>query len=225
MPLPKRLKTALWTLAAIAGLVVATIAGAIAYVATPTRGEHIANYAAPRKALLVIDIQEDYTGAMAKPPFPYKNAAALIAATNAAVQRAATHGMVVVYVRQEFDGFWGRLISRVFAHETALKGSPGAGLDRRVLVLSSNDFSKPKGDAFSNPALGAFLVQQQVDELYLAGLDAQYCVHNTAKGALNRGYRVHILTDAIALMAEKRWDALLTDYRSEGIRLTSSAEI
>jgi nicotinamidase/pyrazinamidase len=35
-----------------------------------------------KKALVVIDVQEDYTGLSTKPPFPYENAAAFIATLN-----------------------------------------------------------------------------------------------------------------------------------------------
>jgi nicotinamidase-related amidase len=35
-----------------------------------------------------------------------------------------------------------------------------------------------------------------VDEVYLVGIDAQYSVYSTAKGALNRGYKVNLITDA-----------------------------
>jgi len=64
-------------------------------------------------------------------------------------------------------------------------------------VINGNDFTKRISDSFSNPQLDAFLIRNRVDELYLVGLDASYCVHKTALGALNRGYKVTVVDDAV----------------------------
>jgi len=117
------------------------------------------------------------------------------------------------------------MISRLFAAGTAIKGNPGTGIDRRVSIINDNIFLKPKGDAFSNPELGEFLIKHSVNELYLTGLDAQFCVYQTARGGLNRGYRVHAVTDCIALRAEKKWDSILEKYEHHGIILTKSEQL
>jgi nicotinamidase/pyrazinamidase len=187
---------------------------------SPTKGKHISRYLKPAKALLVIDIQEDYTGETAKPPFPYRSSGQLIAATNQVIADAVKKGYVIVYIRQEFDGAMGK----VFGRGTAMRGTPGAQIDKRISIVSRNEFSKPKGDAFSNPELESYLIERRVDELFLTGLDAQYCVHLTARGALNRGYKVSIVKDAIALRAENKWNELLAKYTQEGIHLLSGAE-
>lgn len=210
------------------GVLVLIVAGAlfagIGYMASPTRGGKIPAYPNPQKALLVIDLQKDYTGTGARPPFPYKDSEKLIATVNQAIAKASAEGIPVVYIRQEFEGPWGRIWSRTFGSGTALKGSPGAELDRRLVRASGAEFTKPKGDAFSNPGLEAFLAGHRVRDLYLTGLDAEFCVHLTAQGALNRGYTVTVLTDAIALRAEQKRAALLAKYHREGIRLIASEE-
>lgn len=188
----------------------------------PTQGKKIGKYANPQKALLVIDVQEDYTGTTAKSPFPYKDSGRLISTVNKLIDKAHKNNVPVLYIKQEFDGFWGRMFSKLLAGETAIKGTPGAEMDKRISIVSDYLFSKPSGDAFSNPNLETFLNSHQVNELYIVGLDAEYCVHLTAKGGLNRGYNVNILTDGILLRAEKKWDDLLKKYRKEGIVLKSS---
>ncbi|MFQ5630620.1 MAG: cysteine hydrolase family protein [bacterium] len=90
--------------------------------------------------------------------------------------------------------------------------------------MSSHIFPKPKSDAFSNPKLEEFMIDQKVNELYLVGLDADGCLHCTAQGALNRGYTVNIITDGIALREEEKWQELLKQYQQEGITLMSSQE-
>lgn len=198
--------------------------GGVFLVIQPTKGSKIAEYENPQRAVLVIDIQEDYTGKTAKPPFPYKNSDRLIATVNSIIEKASRKNIIIVYVQQEFDGNLGRMISKIFAGGTAIKGNPGTEIDERILNLSNHIFSKTKGDAFSNPKLDEFLIKHQVNEVYIVGLDAEFCVHATATGALNRGYHVNIITDGIALRVEKKWEKLLNQYLQEGIRLMSSEE-
>ena len=69
-----------------------------------------------------------------------------------------------------------------------------------------------------------FLIEHQVNKLYLVGLDADGCLHTTAKGALNRGYNVNIITDGIVLKEEEKWDELLKHYQQEGIALMLSPD-
>ena len=196
----------------------------IILISQPTQGNKIASYANPQKAVFVIDIQEDFTGTTAKPPFPYKDSEKLIATVNMITEAASRKNIPVVYIRQEIDGLVGRMLSNLFAGGMAVKGNPGTEIDKRVTLVSGNIYPKPRSDAFSNPKLEEFLIDHQVNELYLVGLDAAGCVHNTAKGALNRGYTVNIITDAIVLREEAKWEELLKQYQKEGITLMLSQD-
>lgn len=177
-----------------------------------------------KNALLVIDIQEDYTGETAKAPFPYEDSERLIETVNKVVEKAVEKEFIVVYVRQEFEGFMGRIVSKIFGHGTAIKGNPGTEIDKRVKIVSDHCFTKQMPDAFSNPNFESFIKEQQIDKLLLVGLDAAGCVYFTAKGALKRGYKVSIIQDGIVLLAEKKWDSVLEKYRRNGITLLSSGE-
>ncbi len=179
-------------------------------------------YENPKKALLIIDIQEDYTGTTARPPFPYKDSEKLILTVNKIIEEANNKDIIIVYIRQEFKGFIGKAISKLFGHGTAIKGSPGTEIDRRIDIVSNHCFDKSLPDAFTNPKLKAFLKENQVNELYLVGLDAAGCVHHTAKGALKRGYNVSIIKDGILLLAENQWDNLIKKYQKAGITLIMS---
>lgn len=204
--------------------IIGLLMGQIIFISQPTSGNKINQYKNPQPALFVIDIQEDYTGTTAKAPFPYKDADRLIATVNKLTEAASRKNIMTVYIRQELDGFMGRLLSNLFAGGTAIKGNPGTAIDRRVSIISGYIFPKPKSDAFSNPQLGELLIAHQVNELFLVGLDADGCVHVTARGALNRGYKVNIITDAIVLQAEEKWEELLKKYQQEGITLRLSQE-
>lgn len=176
------------------------------------------------KALLVIDIQEDYTGVTAKPPFPYKDSERLISTVNRIIEEAVKKKIIVIYICQEFDGFIGRTVSKLFGHGTAIKGNPGTELDKRNKVISNHCFTKPMPDAFSNSKLEGFLNEYQINQLYLVGLDAAGCVYFTAKGALKRGYNVSVIEEGIVILDEKKWDSLLKKFEQEGITLITSQE-
>jgi nicotinamidase/pyrazinamidase len=205
--------------------VVAVLAGGVVIAKMPTRGKKIGKYGNPKKALVVIDIQEDYTGTTAKPSSRYKNSDKFIATVNGVIKEAPENNMVVVYTKQEFDDFQGRMLSKIFLDGVAIKGEPGTEIDKRISIVSDNIFAKSRGDSFSNVKFEAFLIKNQVDELYLAGLDAQYCIYDTARGALNRGYKVNIITDGILLGAKEKWNSLMEKYKKNGIRLISSNEL
>lgn len=186
---------------------------------TPTTGERIAKYDNPAKALMVIDVQEDYTGVFGKQPPLFKNVDAQIKTINRLINNASKSGMKVVYIRQIFDNnfFTRKFIGR------AIDGLPGTEVDNRIKVINSNDFTKKISDAFSNPKLEAFLISSQVNEVYLVGLDAAYCVYYTAMGALNRGYRVTVVEDAV--MTRKNMSDVLTQYEKDGIAVSSRDKI
>jgi nicotinamidase/pyrazinamidase len=186
---------------------------------TPTMGQKIAAYANPRKALLVIDVQEDFTGLKGKQPVPYNGVEPQIAVINNLIDGAAKAGLKVVYIRHMYDdNFVTRLVLR-----RDIEGTPGTEMDARIKIVNRNDFTKKLSDAFSNPRLDEFMIINQVNEVYLVGLDAAYCVYNTARGALNRGYKVTVVKDAI--MTRKNQNDVLKQYGQDGISTTSSAEI
>jgi nicotinamidase-related amidase len=91
----------------------------------------------------------------------------------------------------------------------ALKGSHVSAIDKRIEIVAANIFSKSKGDSFSNPGLEAFMIKNRINGLYLTGLDAEYCVYATAKGGLNRGYKVNIITDTIIIGTKNHRDSII----------------
>lgn len=205
------------------GLVVVFAVGGAIYTAkqlySPTTGKHIDKYANPRKALLIMDVQEDYTGLKGKQPPLFKNVEGQIATINNLIDHALKAGIKVAYIRQVFDN---NVITRYLVGRT-VEGLPGTEIDARVKIVNQNDFIKKISDAFSNPQLENFLITNQVDEIYLVGLDAAYCVYYTALGASNRGYRVTVVRDAV--MTRKDMNDVLKLYNKNGIGLTSSREL
>ncbi len=194
----------------------------INYISTPSKGVPIKQYDRPAKALLVIDTQEDYLGEHAKMKANYQDIDLFFQRINAIQYSASLRGMKIIYIRQEFDGIFGQMMSKVFMKGTTIKGTEGAKMDKRLQFFSNIDFTKDRGDAFTNPKLDEYLIENQVDELYLCGIDGEYCVFTTAKGALNRKYKVNIFVDGILLGKPENYNDLIQKYDQAGISLINA---
>ncbi len=206
----------------LGGIVVllAALIGMILFTARPTTGPRIAAYAQPRTAVLVIDIQEDYTGEHARKR--YRDGDGIVTATNAVLAQAEARGLAVVYVENVITN----PVLRVLAGDLNPPGEPGTETDRRILRLAgARRVTKGRSDAFSNPELDAHLRAFQVDHVVIVGLDAAYCVNSTTHGALNRGYRVTVLRDGIATESGRSLDDLARSWRDAGATVLTSAEL
>jgi nicotinamidase-related amidase len=171
-------------------------------------------------ALLVIDMQADFIGEDARFPIDRARVARLIAKVNAAIDEARARGALVVHIGNEFR----RLsLANVFRNFAALEGSPGARLDARVKHDGIPYLSKQRGDAFTNPELGALLSGAGVRRLLLAGVFADGCVRATARGALARGYDVHVLGDCVASRSDRNTARALSSLRSLGASVARTA--
>ena len=183
---------------------------------TPTTGPMISSYADPTEALIVIDVQDDYTGISGRKEPIFKNVDNQIAKINKLIDKASSSGMQVVYVRHLFSN---NFITRNIIGRS-IEGLPGTELDTRIKVVSANDFTKKISDAFSNPKLSEFLTAHHVKELYLTGLDGVYCVYKTALGGMNRGYDVTVITDAV--ISSKKMEDVLKLYKENGVATITS---
>lgn len=174
---------------------------------------NVASKSTYQKALLVIDIQEDCTGNILKPPFLYqKDSEAFISKVNKIIEAANNDGVLVIYTRMN----------------QKMEDTPGAKLDTRLKVINTNSFLKDTLDAFasSDHNFEKFITNQKnIKELYIIGLDATLCVNETAKAAVKRGYKTTILSDAITTISDKKIDEITNDYKTNGILVTTSNEI
>ncbi len=186
----------------------------------PTTGPRIGPYSAPHTALLVIDIQEDYTGPQARKR--YRDGDRIVAASNALLARARERGLVIVYIENVFDN---PIMSALSGGMNA-PGAPGTEMDRRLVkVQGARTFTKNRSDAFSNVELDAYLKASQVDHVLITGLDGAYCVSATAHGALNRGYKVTLFPEGIATESSKSIEKLIQGWREAGFEVKSGTKI
>lgn len=184
----------------------------------PTRGRRIGRYSHPKKALLVLDIQE--SGGAREMPFPARTPLGrMITTVNSLIDSFNGSGNEVLYVRQVFSSDF---ITRLHGGRI-LPGRLEPRHCRWLKVVNGNDFKKNRTDAFANKNLERYLIEHQVDEIYLVGLDAAFCVYYTARGALNRGYRVTVVRDGI--LTGRDMVKVLARYRRRGIAVVDGSEL
>ncbi|MHB8789160.1 MAG: cysteine hydrolase family protein [Desulfobulbaceae bacterium] len=186
----------------------------------PTTGPRIETYPSPRTALLIIDIQEDYTGPHAQKP--YRDSDRLVEIANALLAQAQEKGILVVYIQNVVDN----PLMAFFMGGINAPYAPGTEMDRRLLLVPGGmTFAKNRSDAFSTPELESYLRANQVNRLLLTGLDGAYCVNATTRGALNRGYQVTLFVDGIATESGKPIEKLALEWQKAGAQVKSGSEI
>lgn len=186
-----------------------------------SKGEIIPKYSSSKSALLVIDIQEGTTGSHSLLP-RYKNQAKqFIENVNKVIQKADFFNIPVIYIYHENTNFLFNLVSGGIMK----KDSPGSDIDSRIHILSQHWFPKHKMDAFSNPELDIFLRKNQINHLYITGLDAAFCVDRTIKAALNRHYKITYITDAVISQKNENKQKIINGYTDKKIMLTNVKKI
>lgn len=80
------------------------------------------------------------------------------------------------------------------------------------LASSAQVVDKATYSAFATPDLARLLHAQGVDTLIVTGAETDVCVLATVLGAVDRGFRVIVVTDAICSSTDQGHDALLGLY-------------
>jgi nicotinamidase-related amidase len=202
-------------LAALLGTAAAALGLAAWNTVRPTSGARI-EAARRGKALILVDLQEDYTGPHALQS--YQEPERLISAANQLIESAHAGGWPVYLARVAMPDDW---FHALLTGGTALAGTKGAEFDSRLVRADTMEIVKTKSDSFANPLLDTQLAAKQVGELFIAGLDAKFCVKKTIRGALNRGYKVNVVRDGIATRHSTPLEDHIADYEAAGAVMTS----
>jgi len=180
-----------------------------------SKGLHIHPEERTETILFVIDIQEGITGEIAPPSVYVDQSPELIESVNKLVSIADSLNIPIVYIQQQTnDWFLNWADDYVLA-----KGTPGVELDGRLKILSANFFPKRKSDAFSNLRLDPFLEVLKVKRIVISGLDIAYCAGKTSQAALNRGYEVVIVEDAVISESDELKQEKIMELETAGARI------
>lgn len=139
----------------------------------------------PRRALLVIDVQNEYvTGNL---PIEYPDIHSSLANIGCAMDAAQHAGLPVVIVQNTSPPG-----SPVFS-----KGSPGWELHAVVATRPHSHYiEKSLPSAFAGTDLAEWLSKHEIDTLVVAGYMTHNCDDSTVRHALHAGLAVEFLVDA-----------------------------
>ena len=132
-----------------------------------------------RCAALIIDVQAGLV------PGAYREADVLDA-INRTIDHVRASGGVIVFIQHCHATF-----------DPLMKGNPGWALHESLQPQPGDLFvEKEASDAFYATTLDAQLQGAGVTELFVTGLQTEYCVDATCRAALSHGYAVTLVSDA-----------------------------
>ena len=157
-----------------------------------------------RKALVVIDIQNDIT----------KHYRDIIDRLNAAIEWAAGSGMEIVYIQHNnlSPG------TRTFKPNTK-----GAELVPELKIVSEHIFVKTKANALTSEEFSEFIRSKDIREFYITGADATACVKSTCFNMTKAGYAVHVIADCVTSYDLKKMPEMLAYYTDKGCEVKNLA--
>ena len=146
-----------------------------------------------KKALIVIDMQNDYLCEKRKPIFAY-NTEELVGNVNGLIREYQEKGCDIIYIRHIIQN----LPTNRLLFGYSLAGTEGAELYGGLDIVSDYVFDKLLGDVLSNKELLKLVREKEYDSLCLCGLDECGCVTSTALGAAKRGIKAEIIRKGTA---------------------------
>ncbi|WP_305989234.1 cysteine hydrolase family protein [Roseibium sp. MMSF_3544] len=183
---------------------------------TPTKGALIDLSERPNKALIVIDVQEDFTRNEGKHGFDPTVRDDALSVINREIEAARSSGVDVAFVKNIFRDWPVIKVMNLLAGGIGTPGREGLKLDRALETEDAPVFEKAIGDTFSNPGFETWLADRNIGSLTLVGLDACHCVQLTAKGALSRGFHVEIREPATLTATPRKWSSIKHDLADAG---------
>ena len=118
---------------------------------------------------------------------------------NRSIAAFKDQGLPVIYTINE----WTNPILNFLTGNVCKKGAEGTGIDSQIDIINNNVFYKSEKSVFTNKDLATYLKKESVNELYVTGLLAEFCIKSTVIDALKNQYRVVVVEDAIGSRSEK----------------------
>lgn len=167
-----------------------------------------------KKALLVIDMQNDYLGPKRKTMFSY-DSAELTASVNRAIHRYQSDGADILYIAHILPNI---ATNRWFIG-FSIRGTEGAKLYDGLDIVSELYFEKNLSNTYTAKKFREYMKEKKYDEVALCGLDECGCVGKTALGAAKTGVRVVMLVDCIGRRFPKeRVEKMRERLKKKGVR-------
>ena len=167
-----------------------------------------------KKALLVIDMQNDYLWDKRKPMFTY-NTEEFVGNVNKAIETYEKKGYDIIYIKHILPN---TLITRCFIG-FSIKGTEGTELYSGLKIVSNLIFKKKLADTYSSKTFRNYMKKQKYAEVVICGVDECACVGATAKGAIKSGVNVIMLENCIGRrFSEKKIKKIRNKLMSIGVK-------
>ena len=178
-----------------------------------------------RSAVLLMDLQRDFLGAAgSRMPVAPESVPAVVDTANAILSKKVLARALPILIVNQFPA--ADRIANFFRHGAAVAGTPGAGLDPRILDGGSvKVLVKASPSAFTNPELDRLLRAEEITDLYVMGVFAEGCIRSTVLDARRRGYGVHVIANAVATNAPWKKRFALWAMKRAGADIMQSAPL
>ena len=158
-----------------------------------------------RKALVVIDIQNDIT----------KHYRDIIDRLNAAIEWAVESGMEIVYIQHN---------NLSAGTRTFKPGTRGAEPVPELRIVSDHVVVQTKANALTSEEFSEFIRAKDIREFYITGADATGCVKSTCFNMTRAGYAVHVISDCVTSYDLKKMPEMFAYYADKGCEVRTLDE-
>ena len=191
----------------------------------------------PKKALIIVDVQNDFCPGGA---LPVTLGDLVIKPINKMIEYAQRHEWLIVASRdwhpaktKHFKDFGDLWPVHCVQNSEGAKFHPQLKLPPETIIISKG--MKAEGNAYSGfdgytdniKSLGKVLNECGITEVYVGGLATDYCVKATALDAVQRGLRTYLLIDACRAVNIKLTDGLkaVKEMKETGVIITDTEEV
>jgi nicotinamidase-related amidase len=174
-------------------------------------------------ALMLIGYQIDYLEPNGRLPVAQDQVAPMIQATSAIVEAATKNSVGVFYVVDDSSPF--AFLSNWHRNQATPRLWFGSQKDERAPVFAGPTFAKQHRDAFCNSALEPWLNEQYVGRLVVGGAYADRSVLASVKTALKLGYKVTVVSDALAGATAESRDQAVQALKEAGANVETSQQV
>ena len=183
---------------------------------------------APKQALIVVDVQNDFCagGTLAVP-----HGDEVVKPLNHQIDTFLERGAPVYKSRdwhlpttKHFATYGGTWPLHCVQNTKGAEFHPALRDDPRIIVISKGLGDSDGYSAFDETDLASQLREQGVEEVVVGGLATDYCVKQTVLDALKHGFKVKALEDAMRAVELQPGDGdrAINEMRNAGAEIVSS---
>jgi len=185
------------------------------------KGNSIAEQKEKKRALLVIDVQENLLDTRSRIHMDPSAISSFIRNLNRSIGFFEANFLPVMYVVNE----WTNPMLNLVTGNVCKKGGKGTGIDKRVNRVNGMVYSKSRMSALTSKELSLFLKENSISEVYITGLLAEACIKETTMNAIKNNFNAVIIEDAIGSKNTKKKLASLLYCERKGAIIISAEQL